>query len=141
MLTHAFRFYKLAGSSQERAWICIDMDNKNREYARAVTRPCRRNVLLSAADHWRCQELDLHSYENWEYAQAITRFCRHYVFLPASASTSYEHCRRPLLIQHRQGDYAKFELAPCRRTPPFPLLKSCNLRCFQHFRFFDFSTF
>ncbi len=43
----------------------------------------------------------------------------------------------------RQGNYAKFGLALCRQTPPFPLLKSCNLECSSScvvFNIFDFLT-
>ena len=65
----------------------------------------------------------------------------------SAASTSCEHRRRPpLLIQHRQGNYAKYGLAPCRRTPPIPLLRLCDFECSKScdvvnfFNFFNFST-
>ena len=51
--------------------------------------------------------------------------------------------RPPLLTQHRQGNYAKCGLAPCRRTPPFPLLTLCDFECSKScdvFNIFDFST-
>ena len=41
----------------------------------------------------------------------------------------------------RQGNYAKFGLAPCRQTPPFPLLESCNLECSNSCNVFDFFNF
>ena len=88
--------------------------------------------------------MDLYPYGKWEsgidtsYHQILQAPC---VPPRSSASTSCEHCRRPsLLVQHRQGNYAKFGLALCRRTPPFSLLILCDFECSKSCDVFSFST-
>ena len=103
------------------------MENGNREYTRAVTKFCRCDVRLPAMRIWDIHKLSPDS---------------------ADATCSSPHLH-PTAVDDRcsstrQGNYTKFRLAPCRQTPPFSLLKSCNLECSNScnvFNFFDFSTF
>ena len=109
-----------------------------------------RNILVSAADHQRSstsasKSMGLHPHGKWEseIGTSYHQILQALYFPPRrAASTSCEHCRRPpLLLQHRQGNYAKFGLAPCRQTPPFSLLTSCDLECSKSCDVFNFFSF
>ena len=83
--------------------------------------------------------MDQHPHGKWEsgigtsYHQILQACC----VPPYSATTTAAHST-PI-----NSNYAGFGLAPCRRTPPFPLLKSCDLECSNScdvFNIFNFST-